>query len=108
MKIFEFLRGKREQEKAEETVEKKIEEYQKEETGKSAERQAAVDVMGAEKATAEQIENLRKVIGKEEETARERAAQVGVTGPEKATPEQEEALKPVREEEDEEQFRKAA
>lgn len=83
MSIFEFLRGKRDQKETEETVERKIEEYQKEEEGRPAERQALVEMMGAEKATTEeQIHNLRKEIGEEEKSA-ERKAQVELMGPEK-------------------------
>jgi len=95
MSIRESLFGKRQE--AEKTVAKKVKEYQKEETEKPAERQALVKARGAEKATKEQLYNLRKEIGEEEERQAERKAQVELMGPEKATPEQMETFAPVSE-----------
>jgi hypothetical protein len=100
MSIREWITGKKNEKQAEADVEKQIAGWQENEAIESAERKALHEAMGAEKATAEQIYNLRKELG-EEETEAERRAQVEVMGAEKATLQQSEHLKPVAEEPEE-------
>ncbi|MBU1180404.1 hypothetical protein KJ885_05680 [Patescibacteria group bacterium] len=92
---------------AEEGVGKFIKGSQKQEKEKAGERKALAEVLGAEKATKEQIRELRTELGEEggEEKKAERKAQLEVVGPQRATKEQEETFKPI---EDEEEFKKAA
>lgn len=116
-KIFQRKNKEEETKKVERAVEQKIAEYGEEDLEKEQERSAAVKALGAEKATAEQIYNLRREIGEEEEKQAERKAAIEALGPQKATKEQTETFAPVSEKteqieqepkEPEEQLKKAA